>query len=235
MHLSLARLASRTIDSKSLADTAISVLWPGMQPDGSMLLPNQWSLRPAGTPIPLAHLPVNLSRCRQTASSPPSCTAGYSANSDHHCGLGRAKNHSRTTPVNEAFYGLAFSSVTGKNLLQRRERSELVHVFRFNRGQIAPLKDIRLRPDLETGVPSGLAVDRDDQTLYVANLWNSRLSRVSLKDGAVQDIELSSNAAPVLPRAPNQSFDAAARQQNAPAPAEYWPRRTTLNGVLPYA
>ena len=36
------------------------VRWPGAQPDGSMLLPNQWSLRPAGTQSELGDFPVNL-------------------------------------------------------------------------------------------------------------------------------------------------------------------------------
>src|SRR5690348_15224771 len=33
---------------------------PGLRPDGSVLLPNQWSLRPAGTQIDLRDFPVNI-------------------------------------------------------------------------------------------------------------------------------------------------------------------------------
>ena len=33
---------------------------PGQRPDGSVLLPNQWSLRPVGTQIPVGDFPVNL-------------------------------------------------------------------------------------------------------------------------------------------------------------------------------
>src|SRR5262245_61576418 len=33
---------------------------PGLQPGGAVLLPNQWSLRPAGRHIPLGDFPVNL-------------------------------------------------------------------------------------------------------------------------------------------------------------------------------
>src|SRR5438552_3642467 len=33
---------------------------PGVQPGGSILLPNQWSLRPAGRPLVLGDFPVNL-------------------------------------------------------------------------------------------------------------------------------------------------------------------------------
>src|SRR5271165_6596414 len=33
---------------------------PGPRPDGSVLLPNQWSLRPAGRQVPLGDFPVNI-------------------------------------------------------------------------------------------------------------------------------------------------------------------------------
>src|SRR5450631_4013087 len=33
---------------------------PGVQPDGSIRLPNQWSLRPAGKQMTLGDFPVNL-------------------------------------------------------------------------------------------------------------------------------------------------------------------------------
>ena len=39
--------------------TRVSV-WPGKQADGSMLLPNQWSLRPTGRQIELRDFPVNI-------------------------------------------------------------------------------------------------------------------------------------------------------------------------------
>src|SRR6516165_5780878 len=33
---------------------------PGLQPDGSVLLPNQWSLRPAGITVELRDFPINV-------------------------------------------------------------------------------------------------------------------------------------------------------------------------------
>src|SRR5277367_972581 len=40
--------------------TGRAVDLPGQRPDGSVLLPNQWVLRPVGTQIPLGDFPVNL-------------------------------------------------------------------------------------------------------------------------------------------------------------------------------
>ena len=42
------------------APNAKPARWPGKQPDGSVLLPNMWSLRPAGTQVDLADFPVNI-------------------------------------------------------------------------------------------------------------------------------------------------------------------------------
>lgn len=207
-----------------------SILWPGLQPDGSMLLHNQWSLRPAGTAIALDHLPVNL------AVSPDGRFAailhcGFTAHEVVIVDLAAEKITSRAR-VDEAFYGLAFSN-DGKKIYCSGASDEVVHVFSFDHGQITRLRNIRLRPDKETGVPSGLALDRDEINLFVANLWNGCVSRVRLKDDAVEDIQLSSNAAPVLPRAPSQSFDIAAATKRDRAAA--LAAQSDLNGVFPYA
>jgi len=227
----LAALAVCQARSELSAGTNAAVLWPGLQPDGSMLLPNQWSLRPAGKALALDDFPVNL------ALSPDGKYAAVL-----HCGYAAheivivdlvAQQITGRVRVKEAFYGLAFSN-DGRKIYCSGASDEVVHVFKFDAGQITALKDIPLRGAKETGVPAGLAVDRDQETLFVANLWGGCLSRVTLKDGAVQDIQLSTNAAPapVLPRAPLQSFDNAAATKRARATE--LAAKNDLNGVFPY-
>ena len=227
----LAVAASCLVQSELCAATDTSVLWPGMQPDGSMLLPNQWSLRPAGKPIQLDDFPVNL-----TVSPDGRFAAvlhcGYAAHEIVIVDLSTQKIVGRER-VDEAFYGIAFSR-DGHKIYCSGASDEVVHVFGFDHGNIAGLKNIRLRPTDETGVPAGVAVDRDGKTLFVANLWGGRLSQVTLKDGTVQDIDLSTNgSAPVLPRAPAQSLDTQAATKRARA-AEL-AAGNDLNGVFPYA
>src|SRR3954464_13903031 len=76
---------------------------PGQRPDGSVLLPNQWSLRPAGSQIAVGDFPVNL------ALHPK---GKYGA--VLHCGWGpheiivldlAAGTVASRTKVGEAFYG----------------------------------------------------------------------------------------------------------------------------------
>src|SRR3954463_9482588 len=80
---------------------------PGQRPDGSVLLPNQWVLRPVGTQIPVGDFPVNL------ALHP-----GGKFGAVLHCGYGphevvildlAASAIVSRTKLDEAFYGLAFS------------------------------------------------------------------------------------------------------------------------------
>ncbi len=134
--------------------------------------------------------------------------------------------------VNEAFYGITFSS-DGHKIYCSGASDEVVHVFSFDQGVISHLKEIDLRAPKETGVPAGLAVDRDEKKLFVANLWGGSLSQVTLKSETVQDIQLSTNSTPDLPRAPSQSFDTAAATKRARV-AEL-AAKNDLNGVFPYA
>ena len=41
-------------------DPAAAPHWPGVQADGRTLLPNQWTLEPAGKQIPLGDFPVHI-------------------------------------------------------------------------------------------------------------------------------------------------------------------------------
>src|SRR5882757_10191763 len=115
---------------------------PGLRADGSVLLPNQWSLRPAGRQVDLGDFPVNI------AVHPDGRFAAVL-----HCGHGaheivvvdvkEAKEVSRT-PVNEAFYGLEFSH-GGSRLYCSGASDEVVHVFDFKEGKLTASQEIPLR------------------------------------------------------------------------------------------
>ncbi|HUA39573.1 MAG TPA: hypothetical protein VMA35_14365, partial [Candidatus Sulfopaludibacter sp.] len=42
----------------AIGEPASKIELPGLRPDGSALLPNQWSLRPAGRQVELGDFPV---------------------------------------------------------------------------------------------------------------------------------------------------------------------------------
>ena len=208
------------------------LLWPGRQADGSMLLPNQWSLRPAGNSIGLGDFPVNI------ALTPDGKYAAVL-----HCGYSQheirlvdlaAGSVVGTNKVAEAFYGLTFSR-DGRKLFCSGASGEVIHTFDFKKGQLSPAGNIRLRPVEQQGVPAGLAVDAAGRNVYAADLWSSRLTCVSLADKSVQDIELTNHLAPVqtMPAKPAEDFDTAAATKRARAAA--LANDPSLTGLFPYA
>jgi len=160
-----------------VATSILAVDLPGYRPDGSILLPNQWSLRPAGRQIELGDFPVNI------ALHPDGRFAAVL-----HCGHGRheiavvdlkqEKVVSRA-PVQVAFYGVAFSP-DGRTLYCSGAGDEVVHLFGFKDGTLTVQPDIRVRDSGERGIPCGLAVSPDGRDLFVANVWGQSVSQLDL-------------------------------------------------------
>lgn len=184
-------------------------LLPGQQPDGSVLLPNQWSLRPVGRQVPLGDFPVNI------AVHPGGRYAAVL-----HSGYGKqliavvdiqAARVVTNLPVREAFYGLEFSR-NGKELFCSGAGDEILHRFTFRNGVVAEGKEIRLHPAKQREVPAGMALSRDGSHLYAANIWGHRITSVELRPKIrVSDIPLTAVVLTNLVEAkPSADFDTAA-------------------------
>ncbi len=170
---------------------------PGPQADGTVLLPNQWSLRPAGKQIVVGDFPASM------AMHPEGKFAAIL-----HCGYGQheiqildtaaGKIMSRVN-VAEAFYGIAFSP-DGSRVICSGSGDEVLHVFKFKDGYLGEPTSITLRPKAERGVPCGLAVSADGATIYVANVWGQTVSRVRIPagGGAAEVTELALAAPGVI-------------------------------------
>jgi DNA-binding beta-propeller fold protein YncE len=151
---------------------------PGYRPDGSVLLPNHWSLRPAGRQVLLGDFPVNI------AVHPSGVFAVVL-----HCGHGRHEitvvdlNVGKVVcrkQIHDGFYGLEFSP-DGHALFVGGGTEELLHVFEFNGGELVEKPEIHLRDPKFRGIPGGIAVSSDANTLYVANVWGARISKVDVR------------------------------------------------------
>jgi len=204
---------------------------PGRKRDGSVLLPNQWSLRPVGRQVKLADFPVNI------AVHPGGRFAAvlHSGYSDHEIlivKLASAKVVSRVK-VHESFYGLEFSA-DGRKLFCSGAGDEVVHEFDFLNGTLLNHEEIELRPIKERGVPAGLALDHRANNLFVANVWGDRVSRVDLAaEAEVSDFLLSGTNALISEAvsAPSIDPDTAAAEKRAQAALE----QTNGLGAFPYA
>ena len=169
---------------------------PGQRADGSVLLPNQWSLRPAGTQIAMGDFPVNI------ALHPGGKFAAVL-----HCGHGThevvvielaTRAIVSRTKIDEGFYGLTFSK-DGSKIYCSGAGDETIHSFPFAEGKLGDAVNFPLRPIKKRGIPSGIAVSGNGRTLYATNLWGHSISRVIVADdgtSTVADLLLTDRETP---------------------------------------
>jgi DNA-binding beta-propeller fold protein YncE len=148
--------------------TAPRPVLPGLQPSGAVLLPNQWSLRPAGKQIELGDFPVNLA-LHPSGRWLAALHAGYGDHEVIVVDLRRQRIASRVV-LDQTFYGLCFSP-DGKQLFASGGEFEVVHAFGFDDGLLARQRQLRVAPLTAKFIPGGLAVDPAGRTLFVAGPW----------------------------------------------------------------
>jgi YVTN family beta-propeller protein len=190
---------------------------PGKQPDGSVLLPNQWSLRPVGDQVALGDFPVNVA-VHPDGRFAAVLHSGYSTHEILVVDIPVATVCSRT-PVHETFYGLEFSR-DGRKLFCSGAGDEVVHRYEFRDGVLTNHSEIRLRDPKLRAVPGGLAVNEAGSRLFVANVWGNCVTRVELSAQAgPMDVVLGTNAAPlsIAPVREGEDFDneAATKREEA--------------------
>ena len=181
---------------------------PGPQPDGSVVLPNQWSLRPVGRQVEVGDFPAAI------ALHPDGRHAAVL-----HCGYGPheiavidvdARRVLSRTRLEESFQGLAFSP-DGSRLWVSGGAAETLLRFRFVAAALVPDGAVALRDEASRGIPCGIAVADGGRTIYAANVWGHSVSRVRLPEGdgepAVDELLLSDAAPAPAPRLPETTDD----------------------------
>ena len=214
--LLLLSACSTSTTSPSSTGAASAVDWPGAKSDGSVLLPNLWSLRPVGVQIPLGDFPVNIAM-HPDGRHAAVLHSGYGKHEVVVVNIQTRAIVSRT-PIHEAFYGVVFSG-DGRRLVCSGASDEVIHSFAFSDGKLTDARQVQLRPVKERGIPAGLTLSRDGRTAYVANVWSHDISIVDLAAGRVIDtIALGTNGVhtpPALPAA--KDFDEASITKRAEA------------------
>ena len=159
----------------------VPVTLPGMQPGGKILLPNQWSLRPAGKQLKVGDFPVNIA-LHPTEPFAAVLHAGYG---DHEIVIIELKEFVIVARVNipETFVGLAFSP-DGSQIFASGAELEVVHQFAFAKGFLSDHREIKIADVKDKFVPAGLSLSKDGQQLYVANPWGDTVALVPLAEPA---------------------------------------------------
>jgi hypothetical protein len=143
---------------------------PGVQPGGAILLPNQWSLRPAGRQRELGDFPVNLA-LHPGGRWLAVLHAGYGEHEIAVLDLRRQRERVVVrVPLDQTFYGLCFSP-EGKHLFASGGEFEVVHAFEFQAGLLGRHRLLDVVPEGEKFIVGGLAVDPSGRTLAAAGPW----------------------------------------------------------------
>src|SRR5262245_52623245 len=155
---------------------------PGLQPAGEVLLPNQWSLRPAGKQLALGDFPVNLA-VHPGGAHLAVLHAGYGPHEVAIVDL-TTKDKERITcrvPVEQTFTGLAWSP-DGKTRFASGGEFEVVHAFSFEDGLLGKAKKLTVAGPKERFIVGGLSVDADGKTLFAVGTWGHGVRIVPLSD-----------------------------------------------------
>lgn len=167
-------------DTVRLAAVPPRVL-PGLQADGTVQLPNQWRLRPAGKQIDVGNFPVN-----QAIHPSGQYMAVLHAGMQEHeviiLDLNKTKQRilSRVV-VDQTFYGLCFSP-DGRRLYASGGEFEVVHEFEFARGLLSNPKTISLAGSGERLVVGGMTMDTLGRELFACCTWGDILVRIPVEN-----------------------------------------------------
>lgn len=152
---------------------------PGAAADGTIRLPNAWSIKPAGKQVELGDFPVNMA-VHPSGQWLAVLHCGYGPHEIYLIDLRKNKQAvtSRVT-LAQAFYGLTFSP-DGKTLYASGGEFDVVHVFDCADGYLSKHRQWKVAE--EKFIPGGLATTPDGKTLCVAGVWGHAVCLLSCDD-----------------------------------------------------
>ncbi len=158
---------------------------PGPQPDGTILLPNGWSISPAGRQVPLSTLPMSLA-VAPDGKYVLALNAGFLPPSISVVDIAAAKETSRV-PVEDAWLGLTFNK-SGDKVYVGGGSSAKVLEFDYKEGQLAAGRAFPVTPAgkrQETDFVGDVAFSADGRFLYAANLFRDSVVVLNAQTGFV--------------------------------------------------
>jgi DNA-binding beta-propeller fold protein YncE len=190
------------------ADEAVT--WPGMTETGAVLLPNGWSLKPAGRQVPLGDLPVQLVE-HPTEPVLAILHAGYGEHEVVTLNAENGKIHARVS-LPHTFAGLAWSA-DGRKLYVGGGFDDVIYCFDHAGGLLSNRKTFEYpdraefekdpTPGFGEGIrrhqrcPAGLALAQDGKTLWVSHAFGHSVGRFDLEAGSLRDeIKLDADCYP---------------------------------------
>jgi YVTN family beta-propeller protein len=162
------------------------IVWPGMNRAGTVVLPNGWSLKPAGRQVRLGDLPVQIA-VHPTEPVLAILHAGYGEHEVVTASATTGKIIGRVS-FPSSFSGLVWSG-DGKRLFVGGGFDDKIYRFECADGLLSK-KTVFGYPSGGGGngrVPAGLALSKDGKTLYVAAAFGQSVGRFDAESGVFRD------------------------------------------------
>jgi YVTN family beta-propeller protein len=176
------------------SDSRTEVVWPGMTRAGTVLLPNGWSLKPAGNTTRLGDFPVLMVE----HPSEPILAVLHAGYGEHEVMTVEARTGKVIGRVvlPETFSGLVWSR-DGTRIFAGGGFDDVIYRFDHADGLLSNQVKIAY-PDTATRkdrrVIAGLALSEDGKTLWVANAFAHTLARFDVSDKGKKLDELTLDA-----------------------------------------
>jgi len=153
---------------------------PGVQLDGSTLLPSGWTLSPAGRHLVVGDLPLN---AVQSLDSRYLIVANNGLAKPSLSVIDVATwTVKDTTTVAGAWFGLAWNP-GGTRLYVSGASENNVQEFAYADGALAPVRTLQLPAGSDETFAGGLAISPDGRTLYVTRLFAQTVTAIDLSSG----------------------------------------------------
>jgi len=171
-----------------------AITWPGLTQAGTVVLPNGWSLKPAGRQAPVGDFPVTMVE-HPTEPILAVLHAGYGEHEVITLDANSGKTIGRVA-FKESFQGLTWSS-DGKHLYVGGGFDDVIYRF-DHAGGLLSNKFTFAYPEKAKGprAPAGLAVGKDEKTLWVANTFGHTLARFAGDGKLVVEVDLGDDSFP---------------------------------------
>ena len=161
-------------------------VWPGLMRDGTVLLPNGWSIKAAGRQFRLGDLPV-LAELHPTDPVIAVLHAGYGEHEVVTVEANSGKVIGRIS-MPETFAGLVWAR-DGKSLFVGGGWDDVVYRFDYADGLLSHQVKIgypKPLSDRQRRTPAGLVLANDGQTLWVANVIGHSVAKFNTTNGTVE-------------------------------------------------
>ncbi len=155
---------------------------PGLEADGSTLLPTGWRLSPAGRHLALGDLPLNLA---QSPDSKYLVVANEGLTTPTLSVVDVASwTVKSTVAIQQAWYGLAWTA-DGGTLYVSGAGQNTVQEFGVSDGTLTPRRTIALPSVTDQSFTGGLTLSSNGTRLFVTRVFAQTLSSIDLASGKV--------------------------------------------------